>query len=184
MDLPTRIYLTGFMGSGKSTVGPILANVLGYVFLDLDEAIEREAGVSIPELFARDGEAAFRRLETDVLRKAGGIDRVVVALGGGAVVREETLSFVLERGTLIYLRTTPAQLTRRLVKGRADRPLLQDEQGKPLPRERLRARIEAMLEARTPYYERAHLTVDAGGRSIGKTVDTIVKALRSRDSLR
>ena len=98
MTVPTRIYLTGFMGSGKSTLGPRLADRLGYGFVDLDRDIERAVGSTVQTIFANQGEEAFRRLETEHLRTASYADRIVIALGGGAVTREDNLRFTKTRG--------------------------------------------------------------------------------------
>ena len=173
----TRIYLTGFMGCGKSTLGPILANVLGYDFADLAAAIEAETRRSVQAIFAEDGEAAFRSIEAEALRRTARRERLVVSLGGGALAREENLQFALAHGTVVYLRVPTAQLVQRLQKSPTERPLLQDEQGRPLSREALTEKIRTMLAAREPYYTRTHLTVDVGGRDVGQTVDAVVRAL-------
>ncbi|HKL87422.1 MAG TPA: shikimate kinase, partial [Salinibacter sp.] len=98
-----RIYLTGFMASGKSTVGPKVAARLGCTFLDLDRLIAVHDGRSIPEIFAQDGEGRFRELETAALRKTVDTDNLVVALGGGALVDEENRAFAKEHGRVVYL---------------------------------------------------------------------------------
>ena len=178
---PLRIYLTGFMGSGKSTVGPRLATALGYSFIDLDEAIEHRAGRPIRQLFAEEGEAAFRQLERELLRETTVREHLVVALGGGALTFEENLRLALGAGRVVYLRASADVLARRLRSGRAVRPLLLGDDGRPLSDADLRARIEAMLERRAPFYERAHLAVDAG-RAPDVTVRAIVDALARVDA--
>jgi len=178
MKVPTRIYLTGFMGSGKSTIGPILANVLGYDFVDLDALIEAEAGRSVQEIFADQGEAVFRRMETEALRRTAERDRLVVALGGGAIASEENLHFARSHGTVIYLRVPVSQLAQRLQKSPTERPLLQDEQGRPLSHAALSEKIRSILAQRESFYQRTHLVIDVGKRDIGRTVDAVVQALR------
>ena len=99
---PRRIVLTGFMGSGKSTVGPRLAHRLGWRFLDVDAVIEAEAGISIAQIFARHGEPAFRDLEHSTVARLAAEDALVLALGGGAIEREETRTLLLTTsGTLL-----------------------------------------------------------------------------------
>lgn len=178
MGISTRIYLTGFMGSGKSTIGPILANVLGYDYADLDAVVEAEEGRAVQAIFAEDGEAVFRRLEAAALHRTAGRERVVVALGGGALAREDNLRFALDHGTVVYLRVPVAQLVQRLQKSPTERPLLQGDDGRPLSHAALTARIESILAAREPFYERAHVVFDVGKRDVGRTVDALVQALR------
>ncbi len=159
--LPTRIYLTGFMGCGKSTVGRRLAEALGYDFLDLDALIEAAAGCSIPALFEARGEAAFRVLEAAQLRATEAYERAVIALGGGALTFEENLVWALAHGTVVYLEASVDVLLHRLLDERAGRPMLYDAAGHPHAPETLRARIEDLLSRRTPFYQRAHFTLDA-----------------------
>lgn len=178
MALPTRIFLTGFMGSGKSTLGPIVANVLGYGFLDLDAAIARRAGKPVPQVFAEDGEPAFRKLESEALQAMEKKTRVVISVGGGALANEANMTWALAHGTVVYLHVPTPVLVRRLLRGRARRPLLLDDDGRRLSTAALAARVEAMLVRREPFYRRAHITVEMGRRSVGQTVDEIVRALK------
>ena len=144
------------MGAGKSTVGPMLARDLSRRFVDLDEEIEREAGRSIREIFAREGEASFRALERRALERWAGRD-AVVALGGGAIAQEGSPEFLAATGTVVYLRADPEVLLARLGDG-DERPLLRDLE--PTAR---RARIEALLEERRGAYESARIVIEAGG---------------------
>ena len=154
------------------------SNVLGYTFVDLDETIATRAGKPIPHIFAEEGEAAFRALEASVLRETASRDRVVVALGGGALAREDNLRWTLDHGVVVYLRVSLDQLIRRLRRGRVARPLLLDVSGQPLSEAALRQKIEAMMDRRAPFYERAHVIVDINNQRVGITVDDVVKALR------
>ncbi len=182
VGLPTRIFLTGFMGSGKSTVGAIVANVLGFDFLDLDDAIAERAGLPVPQLFAERGEAAFRTLEAECLRATARREELVVALGGGALAREDNLQWALEHGLVVYLRVPLRHLVARLRRSRTRRPLLLDADGRMLSPSKLRAKIEGMLRRREPFYGRAHLVIDVGERErVGLTVDRVVKAVRRYD---
>lgn len=156
-----RIYLTGFMASGKSTVGPRLAGRLGLDFLDLDTVIEAQAGRSIPDIFEAGGEPAFRQREAEALRATAQQGGIVVALGGGALVDADNLAFAKAHGTVVYLRVPVDELVRRLEDQATERPLLQDETGTPLSVEAMRTRIASMLADRRRFYEQAHVAVDA-----------------------
>lgn len=142
------VSLSGMMGCGKSTVGPVLAQALGVPFLDLDACIEASAGRSIAEIFREEGEAGFRARESAVL--ADTLDRVpdcVLALGGGTLTTPANLALVRSRTCNIYLKTSPETLVRRLEHGREQRPLLREGS--------LRERIEALLAARADLYASA-----------------------------
>ena len=128
-----NVYLIGFMGAGKSTVGRDLAARLGWPFRDTDELIEGKAGLSIPEIFAALGEAGFRRLEAEVIREVTGETGLVVALGGGAPLQAGNWHRIKTSGITVYLREEPEALFSRLAEN-GGRPLLSDHEGK----ERLR----------------------------------------------
>jgi shikimate kinase len=174
----SRIYLTGFMGSGKSTVGPEVAAALGYAFVDLDEAVAADAGRPVAAVFAEAGEADFRAREARMLRRTGAREGVVVALGGGALTDEANLAWALRHGTVVYLRVPPETLAARLRgAGQAARPLLCDDRGRPLPPAALRAKIEAMLARREPFYRRAHVVVEAGAGGVRVVAGAVLRAL-------
>ena len=177
MVFPTRIYLTGFMGSGKSTVGPLLAERLGYAFIDLDALVEASAGIPIRQIFAEQGEHEFRRLESLMLRSASRTARVVIALGGGAITSENNLYFVVTNGTLVYLSVEPAILARRLQAINDTRPLLLSADGQSLSESDLTRRVEALVEERRDFYNRAHVAVDVGRLDVDAAVDAVVAAL-------
>ena len=167
-----RIYLTGFMGSGKSTIGAKLAQTLGYTFIDLDREIETVTGMSIPTIFARLGEVGFREIERHALDSTIGRSRVVIALGGGAIVSENALNVVLTNGLVIYLRVSLDDLVRRLSKS-TRRPLLSG-------REDLHDYVSQTLEQRTPFYESAHITLDCSGKKIRQIVTSAADAVSFR----
>ncbi|MGA9116522.1 MAG: shikimate kinase [Bacteroidota bacterium] len=171
-----RIFLTGFMGSGKSTIGPILANTLGYDFADIDRAVETAAGRTVNEIFLGPGEEHFRTLERAALAELGRRDRIVISLGGGTLADGESCRLVTGSGILVYLRSSPEHLYRRVYR-REDRPLLMDREGRRLSDEDLRRRIGELHELRAPLYERADITVDTEGRPVGISVDEIVRLL-------
>src|SRR5262245_29303677 len=107
------IFLVGFMATGKTTVGRLLAARLGWQMIDLDDEIVRAAGMSVKEIFAARGEAAFREEEARAVREACARPRTVVATGGGAVCREENLAGMLAAGTVVALAVTPDEAVRR-----------------------------------------------------------------------
>jgi shikimate kinase len=171
-----RIYLTGFMGSGKSTIGPILANTIGYDFVDVDRRIEEKTGKTVSEIFLESGEVHFRGLERELLSELSSVPRLVISLGGGTAVDPQTFRFITTSGILIYLKTTPEQIYRRL-HFKNDRPMLTDAAGQRLGEEQLRERIQALFLLREPVYARADITIHTDGKKVGITVDEIVRRL-------
>jgi len=167
-----RIYLNGFMASGKSTVGPRVAARLGASFLDLDRLIAAHDGRSIPTIFAEDGEERFRELETAALHKTAEIDDLVVALGGGALVDDDNRAFAREHGHIVYLEVDPGAVLDRVGEEADQRPLLQDGDGTPLSGAAMKSRVEGMLSEREAAYRDAHATVDATA-----AVDEVVGAV-------
>ena len=159
------ITLTGFMGSGKTTVGKVLADFLGCPFMDLDDLIVKKAGKSIPEIFAQDGESAFRQLEARLLRQT--VEKytentVVLALGGGAVTAPASASLLHEKTVCIYLRATLETLQARLEGETAGRPLAD-------------ASLADRLSAREPIYEEtAHVIIDTDGLTPDEVADEII----------
>ncbi len=171
-----RVYLTGFMGSGKSTVGPILANTIGYAFVDLDCMIEKAEGVTVAEVFRLRGEEYFRGRERDAIARLSLEPGRVIALGGGALVDPVNFETVIATGILVYLKLPKDVLLKRL-EHRQDRPLLRDAAGGRLPEEEMRERFEALYRIREPLYARADLILDADERHVGVTVDRLAKLL-------
>jgi shikimate kinase len=162
------------MGAGKSTVGPELAALLGRAFVDTDAEIEREAGAPIAEIFAREGEASFRRRERRVIEEVGR-RAAVVALGGGAIAQPGARERLAESGVVVYLRASPAALLARLGDC-SDRPLLAGV-APPLREERLRR----LLEQRRGAYEAAGLVVETEGRSAGEIAAQIASWLARQE---
>jgi shikimate kinase len=160
---PPRIYLTGMMGSGKSTVGPRLAERLGYDFADLDNAIMFGAGTSIARIFDQEGEAGFRRRERSALKRTARSGRIVIATGGGTLAQPRNLDWAREHGVIVYLRLQPQTLARRLRYSAAFRPLLCTPDGDPLRGVALERRLADLLQARRDAYEQADLVVDTDG---------------------
>jgi len=163
------ICLIGLPGSGKSTVGRQLARRLGLSFVDSDHVIEERLGCSIREYFEREGEERFRDLEESVIDDLTLHHQGVLATGGGAVLRPANRSRLHERGRVIYLRSTPEDVFRRL-RHDATRPLLQVKD--PL------GRLRDLFAARDPLYrEAAHFVIDTGRPSVAMLLNTITMQL-------
>jgi shikimate kinase len=150
-----KLYIIGFMGSGKTTTGSKLAGLLGWHFTDLDRSIEEQAGKTIPEIFAIHGETWFRNLESDVLRSLQPRTKTVISTGGGAPCFGDNMDFMLETGVTLYLKLTPVQLKSRLSNTRGERPLIKD-----LTDEGLLRYIKEKLDSREKWYSRAEFTAD------------------------
>ena len=173
-----RIYLTGFMGSGKSTIGPILANTLGYAFVDIDKAIEGQTGKTVKEIFKDHGEEHFRRLERTLIQDLRAKDHIVISLGGGTIADPVNFPIIRATGILVYLKTAPEQLFKRL-HYKTDRPVLVDMTGDRLTEEALRLRIQDLFMRREQFYEQADIVIPTDERRLGITVDEIVRRLTS-----
>lgn len=169
------IYLTGFMGSGKSTIGPILANTLGWDFYDLDRVIEEKTGKKIKEIFNEDGEQFFRQIETETLRDLSFKDKVIISLGGGTIVNRENIKILKNTGKLIYLKMSMEAALGRL-KHKRDRPALKND-AEDFSEEDLINTISGLMEARAEYYEQADFSIDTDKSTVGKTVDKIVQLI-------
>ena len=172
-----RIYLTGFMGSGKSTITPILANTLGFKSIDIDQEIENSTGKKIAEIFSDLGEEYFREIERSILQEVSRRDGYVISLGGGTVADQSNLSTIKSTGILIYLKSTPEQIFKRM-RYKTDRPLLRPGIDVTVNDEQLQSRIRELLEKREPFYNQAEIIISTDDRRIGATVDKIVRSLR------
>jgi shikimate kinase len=161
-----QLILTGFMGTGKTEVGRRLARATSRAFVDTDNLVEVAAGRSIADIFATDGEARFRELEREAVRRAVAVPDAVVATGGGALLDPESRRVLLAAGPVICLTATPEEILRR-VGGGDERPLLAGE-----PAARL-ATIRTLLEARDASYRLATHRVDTTARSIDEVVGEI-----------
>ena len=164
------VLLCGLMGSGKSRVGRALATRLGWDFVDTDERVEKAAGMKISEIFARDGEAAFRRLESEALAGLP-THRAVVALGGGAVISAENRRRLREKGTLVWLDASPATLVERIGESQK-RPLLAG-----LDRAAREARLTELRAERLAAYSEADLQVRTDGMSVEESAAAVHAAL-------
>jgi shikimate kinase len=166
------VLLCGLMGSGKSRVGRALASRLGWPFLDTDERIEKAAGMKIAEIFARQGEPAFRRLETEALSGLPGA-RCVVALGGGAVVSAENRRLLRAKGRVVWLDAAPETLAERIGDSQK-RPLLAG-----LDRAGRVAKLTQLRAERLAAYEDGTLRVQTDGLSVDESAAKVHAALEA-----
>lgn len=165
--LAPRVFLVGMMGAGKTTVGRHLARALGWPFIDSDREIEARSGATIATIFEVEGEAAFREREAAAIDELTQRAPLVLATGGGAILREDSRARLHGRGLVIYLRASADEIQRRTARDRA-RPLLQTADP--------RARIEALLAAREPLYEAAaHLRFDSAAGNPRRLAQRIVE---------
>ena len=164
------LYLVGMMGSGKTSTGRPLAERLGYGFVDADAVIEQAAGCSIPEIFERDGEEGFRKLESQVLSAISQRHSLVVATGGGVVTQPENWG-LLHSGIVIWLDVVSDQLLQRLKADSTVRPLLQTTDPE--------AALNALLNKRRPLYAEADLTVVINDEAPETVADGILQLLPS-----
>lgn len=171
------LYLTGFMGSGKSTIAPILANTLGFHHRDIDREIEQREGKPIARIFADKGETYFRAIEQDLLRSCSLESSCVVSLGGGTITHAGNLEIIKSSGMLIYLKLDGRQIYQR-VRSNKERPMLYGPDGTTLSDDQLQSRIDTLLAAREPFYNQADLILSIGNTSVGATVDRIARSLR------
>lgn len=158
------IYLLGFMGSGKSTVGALLAGELRWPFIDLDTTIEAGQGQSIREIFEKTGEVFFREIERAALVEASKQEPAVIALGGGTFVQEPNLRFIRETGGTTVWLDSPLEELRRRCEGINNRPLFAD----PLS-------FTKLYEQRLPYYQLAEYRVSTEGRAPQEVVNQILQ---------
>ncbi len=161
-----NLYLVGFMGTGKTTVGRAAAHRLGFAFMDSDHEIERKQGRSIPDIFARDGEAAFRGMEREFIEGGHPGERTVVACGGGLVVQPGMAALLAERGVTVCLHASVETILERTGR-QGDRPLL----NVPDPAERVRA----LLAEREPIYRSAGTLVLTDARPTRDVVAHVVR---------
>jgi shikimate kinase len=164
---PRRIVLTGFMGSGKTTVGPLVAGRLGWSFVDVDDVIEAEAGVTIAELFARHGEAQFRDREHATIARLAAGDALVLALGGGAIEHSATREVLLgASGTLlVHLEVELATTLARCHGTEHLRPILADK-----------ANLASRYWRRLPLYRTAHVSIAVDSLTPEEAVEAIMDA--------
>jgi len=162
----TRIFLIGYMGSGKTTIGKLLANRIGYSFIDMDKHIEEKEFRTIQQIFEEKGESEFRNIEKNCLHEVSQFENTVISTGGGAPCFFDNMEYMNTHGTTVYLQLTAQELAERLESSRANkRPLLSDRKG-----EDLLIFISEGLKKREPFYSQATFKVNG---SIEYTVSKI-----------
>lgn len=169
-EKPRRIVLTGFMGSGKSTVGPLLARRLGWNFIDVDDVIEADAGAAIAELFAREGEARFRDREHATIARLAAEEAQVLSLGGGAIERADTRDLLLNTPAtlLVHLEVKLATTLARCAGTEHIRPVLADE-----------ANLSNRYGRRLPLYRLAHVSIAVDALTPEEVVEAVLQAAGS-----
>jgi shikimate kinase len=171
------IFITGYMGCGKSTFGKRLGKQLDYDFIDLDKVFEETYKICISNFFVKYGEEMFRRIEHDILLKNLNHKNTVVSCGGGTACYFDNMDLMNAAGLTIYLRLTPAALVNRLENSRKERPLLQK-----LPGNDLLEKISNHLLKREPYYMKAQLELEGLSINIEEATSKILKVLQQKDA--
>lgn len=162
------------MGAGKSAVGRALAKAAAMDFIDLDTIIQQKAGRSISQIFSYDGEAAFRRIESQAVNDAAGRENTVIACGGGVVLEQSNVEALRRNAIIVYLPAEPSVLLRRVLNNPEQRPLLQVVDPA--------SAMGGLLKRRLPLYEAAaDLTIDTSALDIERVVEKIISELRTYD---
>ena len=170
-----RIFLTGYMGAGKTTLGKAFARALNVPFVDLDWYIEERFHKSIRELFTERGEASFRELERNMLHEVAEFEDVIVSTGGGTPCFFDNMEFMNGAGQTVYLKVSVEELAKRLELCKSTRPILKGRSG-----DELKAFIAESLEKREPFYSKASIVFDAEEMMTDQDVYKISQELATR----
>ncbi len=162
-EAPGLIFLVGFMGCGKTTLGRKLSSRLGYQFMDLDHILEAKEGMTIAEYFKKFGEEAFRKLESEVLKQTVYPEHAVISTGGGLPCFFDNMDWMNAHGKTIYIKLSPKTLAERLENEKGERPLLREKRG-----EALIAFIADKLIERDVFYNKAAIVADGLSLTAGK----------------
>lgn len=166
-----NIVLVGFMGTGKNVVGKVLAQRLGIRFVDMDQMIEEIEGRSIAQIFEKNGEPYFRKIEKQVAKEVSEYEGVVIAAGGGVVLDQENVDNLKKNGLMICLSAKPGVILER-TKGYIHRPLLNvEDPGK---------RVAELLEDRAPFYAKAHYQIDTSSLSVDEVVQKVLELIKNK----
>jgi shikimate kinase len=169
----SKIFLIGFMGSGKSTAGRKLASQLNWSFIDLDEKIQKMEGMKIPDIFSLKGEPYFRKLEAKALQELKSVKETVISTGGGTPCFADNMDFMMSSGLTVYIRMTPLNLKKRLEGSVEGRPLLREVDMKDL-----QEYITSKLAEREKWYSRAEIIIDVVNNDLPDLLSLIKKQIR------
>jgi len=168
-----RIFLTGFMGAGKTTIGKELASQMKLSFVDLDLFIENRYRKTIPQIFAEKGEDIFREMEQKALHEVAEFEDVVIATGGGAPCFHQNMKFMNESGTTVYLKVSTEELIKRITLHQYTRPVLKGRSDSEL-----KVFVEEMIAKRSPFYEQAHIIFN----TVASEISTVCARLKQEIS--
>jgi len=172
--MKTSIALIGYMGTGKTAVGQLLAEKLGFRFIEMDWLIEQEAGMTIPDIFRQEGETGFREREIAAVKKIAGEESCVIACGGGIVLNKINIDRLKEGAVVVYLTASPKTILKRVSGQAGQRPLLEVEN-------QLKT-INDMLKYRRPFYERAaEVTINTSRLSVAAVAGKIIENLKENE---
>ena len=160
-----RIYLIGMMASGKSTIGKVLAEALGYTFVDMDAEIEAKRGKSISQIFATEGESYFRELESQLLQELSSIKNVVISTGGGAPVHHQGIDIMLDTGRVVWLKVSRDEIYTRL----------QNDNTRPLAKQLSKYQLSKLMSSRKLIYNQAEIRVWNRGK-----MEDVVNRIQSK----
>jgi shikimate kinase len=169
----SKIFLIGFMGSGKSTAGRKLASQLNWSFIDLDEKVQKMEGMKIPDIFSLKGEPYFRKLEAKALQELKSVKETVISTGGGTPCFADNMDFMMSSGLTVYIRMTPLNLKKRLEGSVEGRPLLKEVDMKDL-----QEYITSKLAEREKWYSRAEIVIDVVNNDLPDLLSLIKKQIR------
>ena len=172
-----KVFLIGFMGCGKTTLGRKLSSRLGYEFIDLDEHFEKTSGLSITEYFEKYGEEKFRASEKEILQHSSFPSNTVVSTGGGAPCFSDNMEWMNNNGLTIYISMSPEALASRLERGKLKRPLIKD-----FNQEELVLFIRDKLLSREPFYKQASASIDGLADNKENLVVELINRLDGRKS--
>lgn len=161
------IYLTGFMGAGKTTIGRELAAKMALPVYDTDQQIEEREGKTIAAIFAEDGERHFRDLETEMLKRLPKED-CIITTGGGIILKEENRKWMKANGLSIYLHCDPDEIAKRL----------EDDQTRPLLNGERKKELHQLFDSRLPLYQEAEWTLETTGKTVSDTVNEVVRRIK------
>ena len=164
-----NIVLTGFMGTGKTAVGKKLSRLLNMELVDVDTEIEKSQKMTVKEIFKNFGEPRFREIETEMIKKLSGKENIIISTGGGAVLKQENMDILREKGIIVCLMAKPETILSR-TSHNSNRPLLhvEDPFGK----------INELLNFRKPFYERADIMIDTEGKTPIQIAEEIIEKIK------